>query len=146
MDQPTAENALEALKPLIGEWNVEAKWPGGESFSGKMSFQWLDSGRHVIQRGSIDHPMAPANVSIIGCDAAKGVYYQLYTDERNVCRVYEMTLLPTGFTLTREGEPFAQRYVGTFGEDGNTITGAWEFAEDGKNFQKDFELNYRRVT
>ncbi|HEX2401737.1 MAG TPA: hypothetical protein VHJ79_17395, partial [Mycobacterium sp.] len=27
MDQPTAEQALRQLEPLVGEWTVEAKWP-----------------------------------------------------------------------------------------------------------------------
>ena len=44
MDQPTAEQALEALEPLLGEWTLEAIPP------------------------------------------------QLYTDDRNVCRVYEMSI------------------------------------------------------
>jgi hypothetical protein len=33
-----------------------------------------------------------ADVSIIGCDAANGTYFQLYSDERGMCRVYEMSI------------------------------------------------------
>ena len=29
MDQPTAEEALKRLDPLVGEWILEAKPPGG---------------------------------------------------------------------------------------------------------------------
>jgi hypothetical protein len=46
---------------------------------------------------------------------------------------------------TREGEPFSQRFAGTFSEDGNTITGRWEVAEDGTNYETDFDLVFRRV-
>ena len=43
--------------------------------------------------------------------------------------------------LWREGEPFSQRFTGTFSDDGNTITGRWEIAEDGTNYTTDFDLD-----
>ncbi len=49
------------------------------------------------------------------------------------------------WTLWRDGEPFPQRFFGTISEDGNTITGRWEKAEDGTNYTTDFFLTYRRV-
>ena len=147
MDQPTAEQALRKLEPLIGEWSIEAKsangepWPGG----GRIVFEWHDSGAHLVQRGTVDHPEAPNNVSIIGCDAANGTYVQMYSDERGVCRIYEMSISNGEWKLWREGEPFSQRFIGTFSQDGNTITGRWEIAEDGTNYEIDFELILRRV-
>ena len=147
MDQPTAEQALRRLEPLIGEWTLEAigsdgvPWPGG----GRLTFEWHPSGAHLVQRGTADHPDAPDYVSIIGCDAANGTYYQLYSDERGVCRVYEMSIGDGVWKLWREGEPFAQRFTATISEDGNTITGRWEIAEDGTNYETDFDLICRRV-
>ena len=88
---------------------------------------------------------APDNVSIIGCDAANGTYFQLYSDERGICRIYEMSIGNGEWRLWREGEPFAQRFTATFGDDGNTITGRWEIAEDGINYTTDFDLILRRV-
>ena len=147
MDQPTAEQALRKLEPLIGEWSMEAKsasgepWPGG----GRMVFEWHESGAHLVQRGTVDHPEAPNNISIIGCDAANGTYVQMYSDERGVCRIYEMSISNGEWKLWRKGEPFSQRFIGTFSQDGNTITGRWELAEDGTNYEIDFELLLRRV-
>jgi hypothetical protein len=46
--------------------------------------------------------------------------------------------------LWREGEPFSQRFIATFSDDGNTITGRWEIAEDGTNYSTDFDLIYSR--
>jgi hypothetical protein len=46
--------------------------------------------------------------------------------------------------LWREGEPFSQRFIATFSDDGNTITGRWEIAEDGANYTTDFDLIYHR--
>ena len=47
--------------------------------------------------------------------------------------------------LWREGEPFSQRFTATFSDDGNTITGRGEIAEDGTNYVTDFDLIYRKV-
>lgn len=147
MDQPTAEDALRRLEPLVGEWTMEATWPSGEMWpgGGRVTFEWHDSGAHLVERGTVELPDAPDNISIIGCDAANGTYFQLYTDERNVCRVYEMSIGDGEWKLWRQGEPFAQRFTGTFSDDGNTITGRWELAEDGSDFETDFELVFRRM-
>ena len=48
--------------------------------------------------------------------------------------------------LWRTGEPFAQRFTGTFSDDGETIDGQWEIAEDGTSFRVDFNLTYTRIT
>ncbi len=92
MDQPTAEEALKKLESLVDEWTLEATsgdgepWPGG----GRSTFGWHNSGAHLIERSTVELPEAPDGISIIGCDAANGTYVQLYSDERGVCRIYEM--------------------------------------------------------
>ena len=35
MDQPTAEEALKRLEPLVGEWILEAKPPEGAAMAGR---------------------------------------------------------------------------------------------------------------
>lgn len=147
MDQPTAEEALRRLEPLVGEWTLEARWPSGESWpgGGRVTFGWHPSGAHLIERGTADLPEAPDNISIIGCDAANGTYFQLYSDERGVCRVYQMSIGNGEWKLWRAGEPFSQRFTGTISDDGNTITGHWEIAEDFTNYTTDFDVVYRRV-
>src|SRR5947208_16957223 len=80
-----------------------------------------------------------------GSDAANGTYVQLYSDERGVCRVYEMSIREGEWKLWREGEPFPQHFTGTFSEDGSAIVGRWEKAEDGTHYTTDFFLTYRRV-
>jgi hypothetical protein len=147
MDQPTAEEALRELERLIGEWTIEAKGPSGEPWpgGGRVTFEWHDSGAHLVQRSTIDLPEAPDNTSIIGCDAANGTYFQLYSDERGVCRIYEMTISADEWTLWREGEPFSQRFTATISDDGNTITGRWEIAEDFTSYTTDFDVVFRRI-
>ena len=148
MDQPTAEDALRALEPLVGEWTFEATWPDGRVWpgGGRITFEWHPSGAHLVAHGTAELPEAPENLSIIGCDGANGTYFQLYSDERGVCRVYEMSIGDGVWKLWREGEPFAQRFTATFDDDGDTMTARWEIAEDGTNYETDFDLVYRRVT
>jgi hypothetical protein len=145
MDQPTAERALRELEPLVGQWTLQATWPSGETWPGRTSFEWFDSKSHLIQRGSLDHLQAPDHVSVIGCDGANGTYYQLYSDERVVCRVMQMSIGNGEMKLWRDGEPFSQRFTGVFSPDGNTITGRWEIAEDGISYATDFDLTFTRV-
>lgn len=147
MDQPTAKEALIRLEPLLGEWRLEAGPPDGDPWpgEGRMSFEWHQSGVHLVQRWRIDLAEAPDGVAIIGCDAANGTYFQLYSDNRGVCRVYEMSIGDGEWRLWREGEPFAQRFRGTFEDGGRTIAGRWELDEDGTGFKTDFDITYRRV-
>ena len=147
MDQPTAEEALRKLEPLVGEWTFEATYPDGRTWpgGGRVSIEWHDSGAHLVVRGTAELPEAPDNISIIGCDAANGTYYQLYSDERVVCRVMEMSIDDREWRLWRQGAPFAQRFTATFSDDGNRIDGRWEIAEDGSSYVTDFDMVYRRV-
>lgn len=149
IDQPTAEQALKELEVLVGEWSQEAIPPGGEPWPGEATatFEWLEGSdnRLVIERSTVEMPEAPDGVCVIGCDAANGTYYQLYTDDRDVQRIYEMSLRDGVWKLWREGDPFSQRFEGTFSEDGNTITGRFEIAEDGQTWMTDFDVTYTRI-
>jgi hypothetical protein len=148
MDQPTAEEALKRLDVLVGEWTMEAIPPGGLPWPGeaRTTFEWHDSGRHLVERSTVEMPEAPDGISIIGCDAANGTYTMLYSDERNVCRIFEMSIGDGEWKLWRdEGAPFPQRFTATISEDGKTIEGRWELAEDGENFKTDFDLTYTKV-
>ena len=147
MDQPTAEESLRRLDPFVGDWTFEATWPNGETWpgGGRVTFEWHPSGAHLIERGGAELPEAPDHFSVIGCDGANGTYYQLYSDERGVCRIYEMSIENGVWKLWRDGEPFSQRFEGTFSDDGNTITGRWEIAEDFTTYVTDFDMVFRRV-
>jgi hypothetical protein len=147
IDQPTAEAALEALEPLVGEWKLVAQPPDGEPWPGeaRSTIAWHASGAHLVQTSSADLPATPSTLSMIGCDAANGTYYQLYSDDRGVCRVYEMSISATEWKLWREGEPFAQRFTGRFEDGGRRIAGRWERSDDGVNYTTDFDLTYLRV-
>ena len=125
MDQPTAEHALKEMEVLVGEWSQTATPPGGEPWPGKAkaTFEWLEGGQLLLERSTVEMPEAPNGVCVYGCDAANGTYYQLYTDDRNVCRVYQMSIGNGEWNLWRDGEPFNQRFTATISEDNNRIDG-----------------------
>ena len=142
-----ASPILGELEPLIGEWTMTVRGPDGQPWpgEGRASFSWHESGVHLVQRTRVDVPDAPDSTSIIGCDAVNRTFTQLYSDERGVCRIYAMSLDDRKWTLVRDGEPFSQRFVGTIEDDGQTIDGVWEKAENGVDFSIDFYLTYRKV-
>lgn len=146
MNQPKAGEALGRLETLVGEWDVEFTPPGADdpAATGHASITWHESRAHLLVRQTMTLGGAPASLSIIGCDAGNGTYAQLYSDERGVCRVYDMTIDGSGWTLHRDGDPFPQRFVATFDDDGTVITGRWEKATEPGAWEIDFHLTYRR--
>jgi hypothetical protein len=147
MNEPTTQTTRERLEALVGIWTMQAGPPDGPPWPGaaRVSFHWLEGTPLLIQRWHVDKPEAPDGVAVIGCDPQKGTCYQLYTDERDVQRVYEMSLADGVWKLWRQGQPFSQRFTGTLSEDGLTITGRWEIAEDGETWRTDFDLTYRKA-
>jgi hypothetical protein len=107
MNESTDTAARERLEALVGEWAIEAGPPGGPPWpgAGRVTFDWLDGVPLLVARSHVDGPGAPDGVAVIGCDGISGAYYQLYTDERDVQRVYEMSLSDSEWKLWRDGQP-----------------------------------------
>jgi hypothetical protein len=122
------------------------------------NLEWASGGAFLLQRvellvdrAVVPHDAAPDSIAIIGPAADRSAYLQHYFDARGVARVYQMTLDARTWTLTRTTADFtplnfSQRYTGTISEDGQTITGYWESAANDDEWQKDFDLIYRRET
>ena len=147
MNESTNITARERLEALVGDWRMEASPPGGPPWpgEGRVAFELLEEAPLLIQRWQVDLPEAPNGVAVIGCDGMNDTYYQLYTDDRDVQRIYEMSLSDGVWKLWREGEPFSQRFSGTFSEDDSTIAGRWETRVGGGGWEVDFDLTYTRV-
>ena len=139
------------LEPLIGEWTMRAVFPGAPPVEGgRVVFAWMAGERFVIQRWEVPAPEAPDGLAIIGFNEGRGSFLQHYFDSRGVARVYGMSLEQGVWRLWRESPDyspldFAQRYTGTFSDDGATIAGRWEIAQDGVTWEHDFDLTYLRV-
>jgi hypothetical protein len=146
-------DSLAALQPLVGEWSIVAMFKDMPpvDLGARVSFEWLTGERFIIQRWEVPIPEAPDGIAIIGADPeSEGNYLQHYFDSRGVARVYKMSFGTGVWRLWRD-EPdfspldFAQRYTGTFGDDGQTIAGAWEICHDGKTWEHDFDLTYTKT-
>jgi hypothetical protein len=149
-------DALTRLDVFVGEWVVEARFPGdqaatGESPRGRSRFEWDLRRQYLLQRTEAPGPGVPDSLAIVSADLETGAYTQHYYDSRGVTRLYAMSLDDGVWTLTRESPDFsrldfAQRFIGTFSTDGSTISGAWARRFDGSpDWQHDFDLIYRRV-
>ena len=147
MEEPARNPELEALDVLVGEWSLEATHPAYPStvVPGRATFEWLEGRQFLIQRSRSDHPDFPDSISVIGTAADSEQLSVHYFDSRGVQRIYGMSMSDGVWKLWRDGEPFSQRFKGTFSEDGRTIAGRWEIAEDGKTWKTDFDLTYRKV-
>lgn len=153
MDQPDGNTALVRLDTFVGAWNLEAVFPNNptEVLRGARSvFERMKGRQLLIQHTEVPAPEAPDSIAIIAYDPEKEAYIQHYFDSRGVIRLYTMTFRDGVWTLLRDSPDFspldfAQRFTGTFCDDGNTIRGTWEKSNDGSIWQKDFDLTFRRV-
>ena len=68
----------------------------------------------------------------------------LYTDERGVARIYQMSLEGGIWKMWRDSPDFSQRMTGTFSDDGNTITWKGEMSRDGAAWEGDLNVTYTR--
>jgi hypothetical protein len=150
-------DALSRLDPLVGEWAIEVRFPGGEQGSsgedaliGRSWFEWALGRQFLIQRTEITVPGPPASMIIVSADLETGTYTQHYYDSRGVARLYAMSLADGAWTLSRESRDFTpldfrQRFTATFSGDGNAISGAWEKSFNGDTWEHDFAITYRRT-
>ena len=130
---------MKRLEPLIGEWTVTSSLGDVRAVA---TFEWTLGEAFVLQRSQIDLPEAPDALCVIA--PAGDDFTQHYFDSRGVVRIYAMTFDGTTWTLERDGEDFAQRYVGEL--SGNRIEGRWEIKQPGEaDFRLDFELSYDRA-
>jgi hypothetical protein len=141
------DDPLEPLAALVGEWGMVPEFanvPPGKT-GARVVFEWMPGRRFLIQRWEVPVPEAPDGLAVIGADPEnEGAFLQHYFDSRGVARVYRMTLRDGVWKLWRDGPDFAQRYTGTFGDDGRTISGAWEIRQD-DDWQHDFDLTYTKL-
>ena len=154
MAQQTENSALDVLAVFVGEWRLAPNFKDLPSadIDARVVFEWMPGRRFLIQRWEVALPEAPDGIAIIGTDPkSKGNFLQHYFDSRGVARVYKMSVSDRGWKLRRDTPDFsplefAQRYTGTFGDDGRVITGSWEICHDGTTWEHDFDLTYTKLT
>jgi hypothetical protein len=158
MEQQAEDPAISRLAALVGEWSMVAEFKGAPpaDAGARVVFEWMRGKRFLIERWEapnlepLDAPAA--GIAIIGADPdSEGYFLQHYFDSRGVARVYKMSFSDRVWKLWRDSPDsspldFSQRYTGTFGDNGKTITGSWEICHDGTTWEHDFDLTYTKVS
>jgi hypothetical protein len=148
MTKDNDQGRIEHLDVLVGRWTMTASFNSdGPPPLAETTFEWLEGRTFLVQRWRVDHPDAPDGIAVIGYDAEKATLLQHYFDSRGVVRVYDMSLVGNTWQLIRIGKDFSQRYIGTFDESRDVITGSWEASSDGgATWERDFDLTYTRAS
>lgn len=142
--QPT--RSLKQFEILIGVWTMVGTHPYLPSaVHGHSSFEWLREGALLVWHFDWEHGQGiPSAFSVIGHDDVVEPCSMLYTDERGVARIYQMSLADGVWKMWRESPDFSQRMTGTFSDDGKTITCDGELSRDGSIWEPDLSVTYTK--
>ena len=142
--QPTG--SLKQFEILVGEWNTMGTHPLFPSaVHGHSSFEWLMEGALLVWHFDWERLGPPSAISVIGHDDMGETCSMLYSDERGVARIYQMSLEGGVWQMWRESPGFSQRMTATFSDDGNTITSHGALSRDGSNWEQDLDVTYSRM-
>lgn len=142
---PQPITSLKQLEILIGEWHMVGTHPAFPSaVNGHSSFEWLDERALLVWHFDWERPGPPSATSVIGYDDVAETYTMLYSDERGVARIYQMSLKDRVWTMWRESPGFSQRITGSVSDDGNTIICHGELSKDDSNWEQDLNVTYAR--
>jgi len=142
--QPT--RSLTQFEILVGEWDMVGTHPALPSaVHGHSSFEWLVEGALLVWHFDWEHGGGvPSGLGVIGHDDSVETCCMLYSDERGVARILQMSLEGSVWRMWRDSPGFSQRMRGTFSKDGNTITVHGELSRDGSAWEQDLDVTYTR--
>ncbi len=144
----TSNPALARLQFLVGGWDMELSDASflpnpAMTVRGQVTFEWIGHGAALVMR--MGDAGTPTATWIIGCDDAESDYYVLYADDREVCRVYRMSLLDGAWRIWRDTPEFSQRFDAQISANLAEITGSWQKSvDDGTTWEHDFKVRYSR--
>jgi hypothetical protein len=150
MEHSNINPALQDLKELIGTWEMElfnaAFLPDPTTIiKGTASFDWFEGGDFLILRQGTKKKETPWATWFIGHDEDSQNYTILYIDDKQSSRVYEMSFENGIWKIWRNAPGFIQRFTGKVSKDKKMIEGYWEQSTDGKTWNHDFDLIYKRT-
>jgi hypothetical protein len=140
--------ALAPLAGLIGEWRTSGTHPMFPELvvHGRASFSWHQGGAFVIMHSQIDDdPRFPSGVAVFGSDDGAGAFTMVYFDERDVSRIYEVTVGDGWVRWSRDDPHLAQTSTLTIDPSGRRMTGEGRMSRDGGEWEGDLSLSYERV-
>ena len=135
--------ALAPFDALIGTWATAATHPSVDGVvPGRITFEWLEGGRFLVQRSRNDHELFPDAICVIGAPETGDGLVMEYFDSRGVRRTYRASLDDGVLRLWREEPGFDQRFSAVLGPE--RFEGLWELAERPGEWQSDLRVAYRR--
>ncbi len=142
--------ALADLQFLVGTWEMTLFGAPflpdpDETLTGFVEFDPIEAGTLLVMRQVPDPSGPPLASWVIGRDASRPVYTVLYTDDRVVSRVYDMTIAGEEWKIWRDDSDFSQRFGATISADRHSIAGRWEKRSSGADWEHDFNVTYSRV-
>jgi hypothetical protein len=140
----------ERLEALIGRWRTEG-WTSETAEAPAMrieavdTYEWLP-GRFALLH-TVDARVGEERVEgaeIIGWDPARSAYITQYfgSDGPNA---YEASLTEEEGSLVWSMRSRADRFTGTFSDDGNTITGRWDQLDEDKSWTPWMQITLTRT-
>ena len=137
---------MKQFEVLIGKWAMVGTHPQlPAAVQGDSTFEWLRAGALLAWHFNWAPGQGiPSAFSVIGHDDGVEACSMLYTDERGVARIYQMTLAGGVLKQWRESPDFSQRMTSTFSADGNTITWRGELSRDGATWETDLSVTFTR--
>ncbi len=112
---------------------------------GHVTFQWIEGGSLLVMRQSEQSGTTPSARWAIGRDESGSGYKVLYSDNRGVSRVFEMSLSEGLWQLWRNAPGFSQRFEGRVSPDRKTITSHWKKSFDSTTWEHDVDVTYTRL-
>jgi hypothetical protein len=141
--QPTG--SMQQFAILLGEWTTVGVHPQLPfPVHGHSSFEWLREGSLLVWHFNWDSDDVPNAFSVIGRDDGVESCSMLYSDERGVARIYQMSLEDGVWKMWRDSSGFSQRMTGTFSEDSKIIKWQGELSRDGTHWEQDLDVTFHR--
>jgi len=135
--------ALEPFDALIGTWDTEATHPMVDAVvPGRVTFEWLEGGKFIVQRSHNDHELFPDAICVIGAPEHGDGLVMEYFDSRGVRRTYGVSFDDGVWRTWRDATGFDQRFSAT--PQADSFEGLSQLARTPGEWQDDLKVTYRR--
>ena len=136
--------ALEPFEALIGEWTTEATHPEFDGVvPGRVTFEWLEGRRFLIQRSWNEHELFPDAIWVIGAPESGDGLVAEYFDSRGVRRTYGIAIEDGVLRWWRDAPGFDQRFSATVAPD--RFEGVSQLARAPGDWKDDLAVVYTRA-
>ena len=124
-EQSTA--TLRTLDRLVGTWSIS-----GPGLTGTVSYTWMEGGRFLVQQiDLVQDGQANRGVEYIGYDQESGTLRSHFFGTGGEILEYTYELSGDTLTIWFGDQQSPAKFVGTFGPDGTTNAGAWQWPGGG---------------